>query len=137
MKRVWIAGLLLLGASALAQAPPTVKQLMLDLIHPASNDVLLSIFRGGPQNEAEWAAVRRGALTLAETGNLLRSRGPAQPDWINDANLLATAGTMAYQAAQAKDAKALAAVAESLDTSCTRCHKQYRPNIFPREGGSK
>lgn len=110
---------------------------MLDLIHPASNDILLSIFRGGPKDEAEWATVRRSALTLAESGPLLRARGPAQPDWVNDTKLLADAGAAAYQAAQAKDAKALAAVAERLDASCTTCHKQFRPNVFPREGGSK
>ncbi|HEY1239363.1 MAG TPA: hypothetical protein VGF16_02350 [Bryobacteraceae bacterium] len=137
MKRARIAGLVVLGASVAAQAPATVKQLMLDLIHPASNDILLSIFRGGPQTEAEWAAVRRGALTLAEAGNLLRARGPDQPDWIKDANLLAAAGTTAYRAAQSKDTKALAAVADLLDASCTACHKQYRPNVFPREGVSK
>lgn len=135
MRRAWIAGLVVMGAAAFAQA--TVKQLMLDLIHPASNDVLLLIFRGGPQTEAEWATVRRSALTLAEAGNLLRSRGPDQPEWIKDAKLLAAAGTAAYQAAQAKDTKALASVADSLDASCTGCHKQYRPNVFPREGGSK
>ena len=135
MRRAWIAGVVVVAASAFAQA--TVKQLMLDLIHPASNDILLLIFRGGPQTEAEWATVRRGALTLAEAGNLLRSRGPDQAEWIKDANLLAAAGTTAYQAAQSKDSKALAGVADSLDASCTACHKQYRPNVFPREGGSK
>ena len=135
MKRARIAGLVVVGVAAFAQA--TVKQLMLDLIHPASNDILLSIFRGGPQTEAEWATVRRGALTLSEAGSLLRSRGPDRPEWSRYANLLTAAGTTAYQAAQAKDSKALAAVADSLDASCTGCHKQYRPNVFPREGGSK
>lgn len=142
MLRACAISVLFLASAALSQtgsAPPaaTTKQLMLDLIHPASNDILLSIFRGGPKDEAEWAAVRRSALTLAESGNLLRSRGPAQPDWLKDAKLLSDAGAAAYKAAQAKDAKALAVVAEPLDASCTACHKQYRPNVFPREGGSK
>ena len=138
MSRACLTLLLVLASSALPQGEPaTTKQLMLDLIHPASNDILLSIFRGGPKDEAEWAAVRRSALTLAESGPLLRARGPAQPDWVNDAKLLADAGAAAYKAAQAKDGKALAAVAEPLDASCTTCHKQYRPNVFPREGGSK
>jgi cytochrome c556 len=138
MPRVCLIGLLLLASSALPQTEPaTTRQLMLDLIHPASNDILLSIFRGGPKDDAEWAAVRRSALTLAESGTLLRARGPAQPDWVTDAKLLADAGGAAYKAAQAKDAKALAAVAGPLDASCTTCHKQFRPNVFPREGGSK
>jgi hypothetical protein len=145
-KLVWIAGLILTVAIGFAQAPvessppmATMKQLMLDLVHPASNDILLLIYRGGPKEENEWAAVRRSAVTLAESGNLLTMRGRArdQGDWMKDAKMLVDAGSAAYRAAQARDVKALAAVAGPLDASCTTCHKQYRPNVFPREGGSK
>ena len=146
MKRARIAALILAGASAVAQAPSetsppaaTMKQLMVDLIHPASNEILLTVFRGGPKDGKEWAGLRRSALTLAESGTLLTMWGRAldQGDWQKDAKLLADAGAAVYKAAQAKDAKALAAVAERLDASCTACHRQYRPNVFPREGGSK
>ena len=146
MKLKWMGMLFLGGTIAFAQAPSepfpavaSVKQLMLDLIHPSSNDILLAIYRGGPADEREWAAVRRSAVTLAESGNLLMMRGRArdQGDWMKDAKMLADAGTAAYKAAEAKDAKALAAVAGSLDASCTTCHQQYRPNVFPRQGGSK
>jgi hypothetical protein len=41
-----------------------MKQLMLDLVHPAPNDILLVLYRGGPKDENEWAAVRRGALSV-------------------------------------------------------------------------
>jgi cytochrome c556 len=130
----------LMGNFAFAQTPSvaTMKQLMLDLIHPASNDILLFANRGVPKNDVEWAAVRRSALTLAESGKLLVTRGPNnQENWKTDAKMLADIGTAAYKAAQAKDFPALAALTESLDASCTTCHKQYRPNVFPREGGSK
>jgi hypothetical protein len=150
MKSKFIATLLLGGMIGFAQAPsepfpPTasVKQLMLDLIHPSSNDILLAIYRGGPKSEADWAAVRRSAITLAESGNLLMLRGRArdQGDWMKDAKLLVDAGNAAYKAAQANDATALAALAGALDASCTTCHRQYRPNVFPvvnqRDGGSK
>ena len=147
MKRVWIAALILnMGICASAQAPSesfppaaTLQQLMVDLIHPASNDILLFIYRGAPKDEKEWAAVRRSAVTLAESGSLLTMRGRAmdQGEWMKDARLLVDVGTAAYKAAQARDVKALAALAEPLDQSCTTCHKQYRPNVFPREGGSK
>ena len=56
---------------------------------------------------------------------------------MKDARALADVGAAAYKAAQVKDVKALAALAEPLDASCTTCHKQYRPNVFPHEGGSK
>jgi hypothetical protein len=154
MKRVWIA---LISAIALAggfsvktiafaQTPSepfplvaSVKQLMLDLIHPSSNDILLAIYRGGPKDEKEWAAVRRSALTLAECGNMLMMRGRArdQEDWMKDAKLLVDVGNAAYKAAQAKDGAALASLAGAVDASCTTCHKQYRPNVFPKDGGSK
>jgi len=139
-------GVLFLGVAAFAQAPSqsfppvaSVKQLMLDLIHPSSNDILLAIYRDGPQNESEWAVVRRAAVTLAESGNLLMMPGRArdQMEWMKDAKLLVDAGNAAYSAAQDKDGKALAAVAGALDASCTTCHKRYRPNVFPKDGGSK
>jgi cytochrome c556 len=145
MKLKWVTVLVLGGILALAQAPSesfppvaTVKQLMVDLVHPSSNDILLLIYRGGPQDDRDWAAVRRGAVTLAESGNLLMMRGRArdQGDWMKDAKLLVDAGNAAYKAAQARDRNALAALAESLDASCTTCHKQYRPNVFP-QGGAK
>jgi cytochrome c556 len=154
MKKAWVGIIVVGGALAFAQTPTAspppaanLRQLMLDLIHPSSNDILLLIYRGGPQNEKDWALVRRSALTLADSGNLLMTRGRAlgrgpdldndQGDWMKDAQRLADAGAAAYSAAQAKDAKALAAVAEKLDAACTACHKQYRPNVFPPEGGSK
>jgi hypothetical protein len=112
---------------------------MLDLIHPSSNDILLAIYRGGPKDEKEWAAVRRSAVTLAESGNMLMMEGRArdQGDWMKDAKLLVDVGNSAYKAAQAKDGTALAGLAAPLDASCTTCHKQYRPNVFPKDGGSK
>jgi len=146
MKSTWLGTLLFGGTIALAQAPSepfpptaTVKQLMLDLIYPSSNDILLAIYRGGQKDEKEWAAVRRAAVTLAESGNMLMLRGRARDpmDWMKDAKLLADAGNAAYKAAQAKDSNALAALAGALDASCTTCHKQYRPNVFPKDGGSK
>ena len=154
MKRVWfglisaiaLAGGFSIRTIAFAQAPSepfppvvSVRQLMLDLIHPSSNDILLAIYRGGPKDEKEWAAVRRSAVTLAESGNMLMMRGRArdQGDWMKDAKLLVDAGNSAYKAAQAKDSNALAGLAGSVDASCTTCHKQYRPNVFPKDGGSK
>jgi hypothetical protein len=138
MKPVW---LIPMATFAFAQTPSgaTMKQLMLDLIHPASNDILLSVNRGGPKNDGEWAAIRRSALTLEESGNLLAMRGRARDQgyWMKDAKMLADVGAAAYKAAQAKDLSALTQLTESLDASCTTCHKQYRPNVFPGDRGSK
>jgi hypothetical protein len=115
-----------------------MKQLMLDLIHPASNDILLTVSRGGPSDEKEWASVRHSALTLMESGNLLATQGQSASDaWVKAAKLLADGGSDAYKAAQSKDAKALEAITIRIDASCTNCHKQFRPNVFPRQGGEQ
>jgi cytochrome c556 len=71
---------------------------------------------------------------------MLRSRARDQADWMKDAKLLVDVGNAAYKAAQSKDANALAALAGAVDASCTTCHKQFRPNVFPpnpKDGGSK
>jgi cytochrome c556 len=140
-KRKRRAAFVLTGLAALFLAPtapaqaPTMKQLMLDLIHPASNDILLTVSRGGPSDDREWASLRHNALTLSESGNLLMTQGQSGSDaWVNAAKLLADAGSDAYKAAQSKDAKALPAITARIDASCTNCHKQFRPNVFPRQG---
>ena len=146
MKPFWIFILMLIATLSLGQAPPisfppsaTMKQLMLDMIYPASNDILLLIYRGGPKDDNEWAAVRRSAMTLAESGNLLMMPGRMrdQGDWMKHVKMLVDAGTSAYKAAEERNVQALAGVAGPLDASCTSCHKQYRPNVFPRQGGSQ
>ena len=134
--KLFLAGVFLLVPTVFAQTPSdtpfqpvaTMKQLMLDVIYPASNSVLLAINRD-PADDKEWADVRRGALTLAESGNLLIMRNRAAA-WVADARLLLEAGAAAYKAADAKDNRALALVAERIDASCTTCHKQFRPALF-------
>jgi hypothetical protein len=134
--KLFLAGLFLLSPAVFAQTPSdtpfqpvaTMKQLMLDVIYPASNNVLLAINRD-PADEKEWADVRRGALMLAESGNLLIMRNRTAA-WVADARLLLEAGAAAYKAADARDNRALAAVADRIDASCTTCHKQFRPALF-------
>ena len=134
-----LAGVVLLSPVLSAQTPPdepqpvaTMKQLMLEVIHPASNSLLLLVNRGGPSDDREWTEARRSALILAESGNLLMMRNRAA-GWTADAKLLTDAGAAAHKAAEAKDVKALAAVSDRIDTSCTTCHKHSRPNVFPAQ----
>jgi hypothetical protein len=133
-----VIGVILLSQVGIAQAQApsnlrpvaTMKQLMLDVIYPASNSILLLVNRGGPSDEKEWAEARRSAMTLAESANLLIMRNGAA-DWVADARLLTEVGTAAYKSAEAKDAAALAAITGRLDASCTTCHKRFRPTLFP------
>ncbi len=122
-----LAPLLLLAQNS--PPVPTMKQLMLDLIHPASNDILLTISRG-PAGEKDWSSLRHSALTLQQSADALLKQNAAPP-WQQSARLLSDAASDAYRAAQSKDMRALAAIPARLDAACTNCHKQYRPNVFP------
>jgi cytochrome c556 len=135
-----IVGLLiavcLLAQLTSAQAPAsefqpvaTMKQLMVEIIHPASNEILLAVNRGQLRTDQDWAVVRRAALTLAESGNLLIMRNRAS-DWIAESRSLVEAGTAVYKAAEAKDARMIASLTDRIDASCTSCHKKFRPAIF-------
>ena len=131
-------GLLLAAGARAAQAQDAVQpvgsmsDLMVSMIHPATNDLLMAIYRGGPKTDREWMAVQRNAVVLGESGNVLMLRNRAQGDWVKYSRMLVDAGAAAYKAARAKDAAALAAVDAPLNASCTSCHKQFRPNVHPR-----
>ncbi|HKE82451.1 MAG TPA: hypothetical protein VKB50_01785 [Vicinamibacterales bacterium] len=123
-------------SSLIAQAPSsesfqpvaTMKQLMLEIIHPASNEIQLAASRT-PSTDQEWAALRRNAMTLAESGNLLIMRNRAI-DWVSESRSLIEVGAVAYKAAEGHDAKAIAALSGRLDASCTNCHTKFRPALF-------
>src|SRR5205823_13749191 len=98
-----IVGLLAIVLLMQSQPEPvqpvaTIKQMMLDIIHPASNEIFLFVSRGASQAEKDWDRVRRSAIMLPESGNLLMMRGRArdQGDWMKDARLPVDAGTAAY-----------------------------------------
>lgn len=130
---------LLAAAMPLAQGPNpqpvgTMSQLMMSMVYPAANDILLSIHRGGPKDDKEWVALERSAVLLGESGNVLMMPGHAmgQGEWMTQARVLVDTGAAVSKAASAKDVEALAAVSEPLNDSCTTCHKQYRPNVYPQ-----
>jgi cytochrome c556 len=134
-----IAFLLVAGATVAqvqetAQPVGTMSELMVSMTYPAANEIFLAVARGGPKDAKEWMAVQRSAVLLAESGNALMMKGRARDegDWMKDAKALVDVGGAAYRAARAKDANALAAVNNQLNASCTNCHKQYRPNVYPR-----
>ena len=132
-----VAAMLVSGERTVAQAQTTgvqavgsMSDVMVSMVYPATNNILLFVYRGGPQTDADWASVQRSAVLLAETGNLLAMRGPGgdQGDWAKDAKALVDAGAATYRAARAKDTKALLAVDQPINASCVNCHKQYRFN---------
>lgn len=119
------------GTAANVQPVGTMSDVMVSMVYPAANNLLLSIYRGGPQDDKDWTAAKHNAVLLAESGTVLLARGPAggQGNWAQDARMLMDAGAAAYKAAGAKDTNAFLAVAQPLNAACTTCHKQYRANI--------
>lgn len=139
----------------------TIKDLMLGVIDPSADVVWLAVsFVNGdngivetrPRNDMEWAAIRRGAVALAESTNLLQMPGrrvaapgeksetpgvelePEEMDaliakdraaWNRHAKDLNTATMEALAAIDAKDADKLFEVGESIEAACEACHKSY------------
>jgi hypothetical protein len=142
-----ILGLLLLALSALVQAPAaqtpaaspptrpvgTMSELMIRILYPDS-DAIFYIATRTPANDAEWNELQSKALRLGESANLLMMPGRArdQERWMADSKLLLDAATAAFKAAKNRDVEALAALNDSLYTSCVTCHRDYLPNYGRR-----
>jgi len=134
---VMVAALTLVGGRSVAraqnnqvQAVGSMSDIMVSMVYPAANNILLSVYRGGPANDADWTSMQRSGVLMAETGNLLATRAPGgnQADWARDAKMLTDAGAAVYKAARAKDTAALLATDQAINASCTNCHKQFRFN---------
>ena len=120
-------------ASPIPVFPATMKELMIDLIFPISND-LFYVSRNEQKDGVEWARLELNFLMLAESATLLMSppRARDQGQWMKDAKLLHDVGLKAYRYAKAKDYEALVALNDELYESCQACHVNYRPGYRRR-----
>ncbi len=132
---------LILGAGC-AQQPPfhpvaTVRQLMDSTVHPSAEIIfdsvgtIISLEKGveeiAPKNDEEWAEVRRGALTLAEAGNLLMiGNRPKDNDlWFRNARSLTDAAMVAVKAVDERNPEALFNAGGQVYEVCKSCHDHY------------
>ena len=154
------------AAPAAAAMPPfipdhTIKDLMLNVVDTNADVVWLSVttvasdkglIEKRPANDAEWARVRQGAVTLAEAANLLmipgrhvarsgeKSETPGvelepsemealinkdRPAFYKRAKALYDAAILAVDAIDKKDADRVFEVGENIDQACENCHKNY------------
>jgi cytochrome c556 len=154
------------AAPAAAAMPPfitdhTIKDLMLNVIDTNADVVWLSVttvasdkglIETRPKNDAEWARVRQGAVTLAEAANLLmipgrhvarpgeKSETPGvelepsemealinkdRPAFYEHAKALYNAAMLAVEAIDKKDADRVFEVGENIDQACELCHRNY------------
>lgn len=125
-------------AAGLAQAPSiksvgTMSELMLNVIYPTSDEIFY-VGREEKKTERDWIDLRKNALILAESANLLMADNRARDKdrWMNDAQLLWDVGNKAFIAAKAKDLPALEALNADLYESCQSCHEHYRPGYRRR-----
>ena len=146
-------------ANAAQEVKADLNQLMRGVLYPAANvvffaqaenpgdvkpntgqdpsmatDPLTSTFGG-------WQAVENAALALAESTNLLLIPGrvcangvPApinDPAWATFVQEVRDTSMKAYKAAQAKDQDKMIATAETLNASCSGCHRKWRDRKTP------
>jgi hypothetical protein len=80
-----------------------------------------------PKTDAEWAAIRNAAVTLAESGNLMMMAPRAKDggEWMQRAQEMITASEEAMRAAEAKNAETLFTVGGDIYDSCSNCHRKY------------
>lgn len=118
---------LLVGVSTVAQTPEpqpvgNMSQLMMTMVYPPANEIVLTSSRGGTIDNRDWITLERSAVLLAESANVLMMRGHAvdQGRWLQESKKMGDAAVAA-----------LAAAAEPLNATCTRCHLAYRRNVHP------
>ncbi len=114
----------------------SIHELMHDVVYPNADIVWKSVgtiisYEGTneirPENEEEWEAVERSALTLTEVGNLLMMDGRAKnkDDWMERATALIEASTIALEAARNRDEQAIFDSGEGIYFACSACHLEY------------
>lgn len=88
-------------------------------------------FEKAPQTDEEWAVVRKAAISLAESGNLLLvpQRSGGSEEWVKLAQEMTAQSMRAVKAAEAKDKDALFDIGADIYESCVNCHKRFHPGV--------
>lgn len=125
------AAVMLVTAAATAQqdapaAPATVKGIMVTMTVPAS-DVIFDAASEPPNDVPQWAAVRKSALMLAESGKLLMTgeRAKDSTTWIDMARALVDQAEATLKATEARNSDALSKAGDDVYLTCETCHARY------------
>jgi hypothetical protein len=123
------------AAKPMPTFPATMKELMVDLIFPTSNE-LFYVSRTEPKTDGDWMRLEMNFLALAESANVLMAppRARDQGQWMKDAKLLLDVAVKAYRYAKARDYEALTTpeLNEEIYEACQACHVNYRPGYKRR-----
>ena len=123
------------AAATPAPKPTTMKELMLDLIYPAS-DALFYVDSDDVKTPVEWNRLSERALALSQAALALTTPGQAwggnSDQWKADAKLLLDVSLKAYRGAKERNLEAVQALNAELYESCQSCHVHYRPGYRRR-----
>ena len=133
----------LLASSCTSAEPPnpykpvaTVQELMEGTVQPAAErfwtSVSTTISAAGieekyPKTDEEWEEVWGGAMTIAESGNLLMmpTRVREDPEWARLSAALVDVGVEAAKAARDRNPETVLEVGERVYNVCTECHMKF------------
>lgn len=149
MKAIFTGATALFGAvitvSCTPAEPPSpfkpvasVEELMEGTVQPAAErywqSVSTTISAAGieekfPKTDEEWEAVWGGAMTIAESGNLLMmpSRVREDAEWTRLSTALVDIGVEAAKAARSRNPETVLEVGEKVYNVCTECHMKFIP----------
>lgn len=151
-------------ASSVLTPVGAIRDVMKGIVEPSSNVIFQSagytVNASGftdlrPRNDDDWTRVRNGALTLAESANLLKMmpRAVARPEdtapstsdeapeltpaeiqariardfslWNKHADALQKEALAALKAVDTRNADALLDIGDAIDKACENCHLEY------------
>jgi hypothetical protein len=119
------------GAAARTEPVTDTKGIMNAMTIPASNALFNAGLDGEPKDE-DWANLRKEAIILGESGNLLLTAGrepvasSSQADWTAAARQMIAASKTALAAIDKKDVDKLTLDgADEILASCEACHSKY------------
>jgi hypothetical protein len=125
------AAVVLVTAAATAQqdaakAAATVKQVMVTMTVPSS-DAIFAAASEPPKDGEQWVAVRKSAMMLAESGNLLMTGGRAKDNttWMGMAREMVKQAEATLKAVEARNSDALAKAGDDVYLTCEVCHARY------------
>ena len=112
------------------RTPATAKEVMTTMTIPGSD----AIFAGAsepPASAKEWAAVRAGAVMLAESGRMLMTDALARDKttWMEMTRDLVKEAEATVKVADAKDRDALEKAADAVYATCKACHGRYMETV--------
>jgi glycerol-3-phosphate dehydrogenase len=92
-----------------------------------SSEVIFTVASEPPADPQQWEAVRKSAVVLAESGDLLMTGGRAKDNttWRKMARELVTQAQATLKAAEARNSKALSKAGDDAYLTCEACHGRY------------